>query len=73
MIALFGLLDLIEVAFQFLLIKERSSVDPGELLALLIPPPVRPRDRQQLECLDLPCTRHVRPAAQVKKIALLIG
>ena len=58
---------------ELFLVEERGAVDAGELLAVAVATPVRAGDAQQLECLDLPGARHVRPAAEVEEIALPIG
>ena len=51
-IALFGLLQHLQVGFQPGAFRKGNAVDPGKHLIVLIPPPVRPCHREQLQGLD---------------------
>ena len=61
-----------EVRIQRLLGRERDAVDPLEHLVLLAAAPVGARDGEELEGLDLRRRRHMRPAAEVREIPLLV-
>src|SRR5271166_4481226 len=72
-IALLGLLDLLEMGIELFLPGEGGAVDAGEHLALGIAAPIGARDLHQLErASDLPGRRHMRTAAEVEPVALLV-
>jgi hypothetical protein len=68
-VAFLGLLDVLQVIVKVLLGEERRSVDTLQLRILLISQPVRARDVEQLEGLDFPGRRNMRPAAEVGELA----
>ena len=68
MIALFGLVDLLQVVVEIFLREKRSSIDALQLRILLIAQPVGSGDVEQLECLDFSGGRDVRSAAEVGEL-----
>ena len=64
-VAALRLLQLVQVGVQRLLRLPGRAVDPLELLALLVAPPVGAGDPHQLEVAEPAGRGHVRPAAQV--------
>ena len=70
MIALLGLLEPAQVAVEVILGEPGRAVDALQHLAALVAAPVRAGRVQQLEVLDPPGARHVRPAAQVHERAV---
>ena len=72
MVAALGLFDLPQVVFEFLLAEEGRAVEPLQLLARGVAPPVRPGHRQQLEGADGAGAGDVRPAAKIDELALAI-
>ena len=72
MVALLGLFDLGEVGVEVLLVEERGAVDALEHLAVGLPLPVGPGDREQLERADLAGVGDVRAAAEVDELALAV-
>jgi len=70
-----ALLDLFQprkVLVQLVLRREGDAVDALEHLVLLAAAPVRARDREELERLELRRRRNVRPAAEVRELPLLV-
>ena len=65
-IAAFRLLQSVQVRVELLLRRPRRAVDPLELRAGLVAPPVRPRHREQLEHADPTGRRDVRAEAEVR-------
>ena len=72
MVALLGFLDLVQVLVQVLPGEERGAVDALQLRVVLVAQPVRAGDVEQLERLDAPGGRDVRPAAEVGELAGLV-
>ena len=70
MVALLGLLEPAQVAVEVILGEPGRAVDALQHLAALVAAPVRAGRVQQLEVLDPPGARHVRPAAQVHERAV---
>ena len=70
-VALLGLLELVQILLEILGREERGAVDPLQALVSLIPLPVRAGDREQFEGLDAAHRGDVRPAAEV--VELLAG
>src|SRR5439155_20119707 len=64
-IALARLFEPANVGLEIVLAEPRRAVDALQHLPPLIAAPIRPRRVQQLEVLDPPRTRHVRPATQL--------
>src|SRR6266436_4725648 len=64
-VALPGLLEAPQVALEVVLGEPGRSVDALQHLAALVAPPIGAGGVEQLEVLDPPGARHVRPAAQV--------
>ena len=72
MVAALGLFDLPQMVFELLLAEERGAVEPLQLLARGVAPPVGPRHRQQLERADRAGAGDVRTAAEIDELALPI-
>src|SRR5208283_3355852 len=72
MIALLRLLDLVQVLVEVLPGEERGAVDTLELRVSLIAEPVGASDVEQLEGLNPPGGRDVRPTAEVGEFASLV-
>ena len=73
MVALLGLFDLPEVSVELFLPGEGGTVDAGEHFALGIAAPVGARHLHQLErASHLSGRCHVRAAAQIEPVALLV-
>src|SRR5205823_3002853 len=68
-VALLGLLEELEMVVELFGRWPGSAIDPRELRLFLIPSPVRTRDAQQLESLQLPGRAHVWTTAQVEELA----
>jgi hypothetical protein len=66
------LLELLEVLVEVGLARPDRAIDALQLRIALVPAPVRPGDRQQLERLDLTGLRDMRPTAQVDEAAVLV-
>ena len=72
-VALLGLLDLLEIGVELLLLGEGGAVDAREHLAVGIAAPIGARDLHQLEGVaDLAGRGHVRAAAEIEPVALLV-
>ena len=71
-VALFRLLQHLQVGVLVLLLRPRRAVDPLQHLVLRVAAPVGAGQPHQLEHLELAGRGHVRPAAQVDEIALLV-
>ena len=69
MVALLRLFHLLQVRVEIFLREKRSPVDALQLRILLIAQPVGASDIEQLERLDFPGRRNVRPAAEVSELA----
>src|SRR5438309_703936 len=72
MVTSFRLLVAVQVRLQIFLGCPRGPVDPGELRVLLVPPPVRPRDRGQRERADPTGGGDVRPEAQIHPVVIAV-
>ena len=72
MVALLRFLHLVQIVVEVLLGEERRAVDALQLRILLVAQPVRAGDVEQLERLDAPGGRDVRPAAEVGELAGLV-
>src|SRR5215469_9067308 len=66
-VAFFGLLDVLKMVVELLLRKERRAINSLQLRILLIPQPIRTRDVEQLESLNLAGRWDMRPAAEIDK------
>ena len=71
-VPLLRLLQHVEVGLELLLALERGTVDPGEHLVVLVPPPVRAGEGQELERLDGLGVEGVGSRAEVRELALLV-
>ncbi len=69
-VPLSGLLYNPQILVQLFLCGKPGTVDALEHLVLFIPAPVRPRDTQKFEGLDLPRRRHVGTPAEIDKSPL---
>src|SRR5262249_45568955 len=72
MVALARLLAPPQVRVELILARPDRAVNALEHRALLVAPPVRPGDRQQLERADLARRRDVRALAQVEERPVLV-
>ncbi len=68
-VALLGFFELVEIVVEVLFREEGSPVDALQLRVLLVSQPVRARNVEQLERLDLPGRGNMRPAAEVGELA----
>ena len=72
-VALLGFLDLLEIGVELVLFGEGGPVDARQHLAIGIAAPVGSGDLHQLERIaDLAGRGHVRPAAEIEPVALLV-
>ena len=72
-VALLGFLELLQVRVELLLLGERRAVDAGEHRIVAVAAPIGARDLHQLEGIaDLADAGHVRAAAEVEPVALMI-
>src|SRR6185369_11784229 len=71
-VALLRLLAAPEVLVELLLRRPDRAVDPLERRPLLVAPPVRAGNREELQRADLARALDVRPAAQVDERAVLV-
>ena len=71
-VALFGLLDAVQVLLELLLGGESGCVDSAEHLVMLIAAPVGARHVGELKRLDIAQIRQVRTHAQVGEVAHLV-
>src|SRR5919201_3351797 len=72
MIALLRLLELMQILLQLFFGKKRRAINPLQLRIALFAEPVRAREVQQLERLDLSRRRNVRAATEIEKLARLV-
>ncbi len=72
MVALAGLLQKLQIVVELFFVEKSSAVNPLQLCLALIRAPVGARHLHQLEGLDEAGVGHMRPAAQIGEIALLI-
>ena len=73
MVALLGFLDLLQVSVELFLLGEGGAVDAGEHRVVGIAAPIGARHLHQLEGVaDLAHRRHVRAAAEIEPVALLV-
>ena len=73
MVALLGFLDLLEVGVEFFLLRKCRAVDPRQHRIVGVAAPVGARHLHQLEGVaDLAGRGHVRAAAQIEPVALVI-
>src|SRR5205814_6053690 len=70
-IAALGLFEVREVRVQLGLRRPRRAVHALKLGVPLVASPVRARERQHLEGLDVPRALDVRPAAEIDEVAVL--
>ena len=71
-VPLLGLLKHVEVRLQLLLVLECRAVDPGQHLVVLVAPPVRAGEGEQLERLDGLGVGGVGSGAEVHELTLLV-
>jgi len=72
-VALLRLFELLEIGVELLLLGKGGAVDAAEHLAVGIPAPIGARDLHELERIaDLAGRGHVRAAAEVEPVALLV-
>ena len=72
-VALLGFLELLEIEVEVFRLGKRSAVDAGQHRLRRVAAPVGARDLHQLEgAADLAGRGHVRTAAQVEPVALLV-
>src|SRR5207245_10086853 len=71
-IALAGFFEPANVALEIVLAEPRRPIDALQHLPALIAAPIRSRRVQQLEVLDTPRARHVRPTAQIDERAVRV-
>src|SRR5579872_2485156 len=69
MIAPFGFRKKREICIEFFLLQEGCAVDALQLRLMLVAAPVRARDAEQLECLNLARAMRVTAAAEIGKLA----
>ncbi len=72
MIARLDLFQPLEVRVEILRVEEGGAIDALQLLVLLIAQPVRAGDGRHLERLHAAGRRHMRPAAEVGEVAVLV-
>ena len=73
MVALLRLLELLEIGVELLLLGEGGAVDAGEHRVLGVAAPIGARHLHQLEGVaDLAGRGHVRAAAEIEPVALLV-
>ena len=72
-VALFGLLDVVQVLFKLLFSRPHGPVDALQHGVSLAAAPVSPCNRSELEMLALARARDVRACAQVREIAYRVG
>ena len=72
MIASLRFFDLLQISGEIFLAEPGGAVESLKRFVILIPFPVSPCNRKQFECLDFPCSRNVRPPAQIDKFPLPI-
>ncbi len=73
MVALLGFLDLLQIGVEFLLFCERRAVDARQHRIVAVAAPIGARDLHQLEGVaDLAGGRHMRAAAEIEPVALLV-
>ena len=68
MVAFLRFLNVLEIVFEIFLGKKRRSINPLQLRIFFISQPVRSRDVQQLEGLDLARRRDMRATAEIRKL-----
>ncbi len=69
MVALLGLLNLLQIIVEIFLGKKRRPINALQLRILLIAQPVRPGNIEQLERLDFSGRRQVRTAAEIGELS----
>ena len=73
MVALLGFLDLLQVSVELFLLGEGGAVDAGQHRVVGIAAPIGARHLHQLEGVaDLAHRGHVRAAAEIEPVALLV-
>src|SRR5688572_369342 len=72
MVALLGLVHLLDVLVEVFLAEPSGAVQPLKLLVVRVSLPVRAGNGDQLDRRDPPGVRHMRAAAEVQEIALPI-
>src|SRR5215203_1675747 len=73
MIAALGLFQSRQMSIQLLLCRPGRTVDALQHRPLLVTTPVGAGDREELEGPDLARAGHVRTAAEIEELALLVG
>ncbi len=72
-VALLGLLDLLQIRIEVFLLGERRAVDARQHRVVAVAAPISAGHLHQLERVaDLAGRRHVRPAAEIEPVALKI-
>ena len=72
-VALLGFLDLLQIGVEVFLFRKRRAVDPRQHRIVAVAAPIGAGDLHQLERIaDLAGRRHVRPAAEIEPVALLV-
>ena len=69
-VSLLGLFQHFQVLVKHALLREGYTVDTGELLALLVSPPVSAGYRGELDGLDYGCRHDVRASAKVGEVTV---
>src|SRR5205823_12222852 len=72
MVAPLDLLELLEVGVELLWRRPHGPIDPRELRLCLVAPPVRARDREQLEGADLSGPLDMRSPAEIDEAVVLV-
>src|SRR4029077_4164171 len=73
-VALLRFLDLLEISVEFFLLGERRAVDAGQHRVVAVAAPIGAGHLLQLEGVaDLAGRGHVRTAAEVEPVALLVN
>ncbi len=73
-VALLGFLDLLQISVEFFLLRKRRAVDARQHRVVAVAAPIGTRDLHQLEGVaDLAGRTHMRPAAQVEPVALVVN
>src|SRR5882672_5249228 len=72
MVALFGLLQHLEVGLHLRLVLERGTVNALKLRICVLTLVIRAGDIRQLEGANVPSAHYMRPGAQIDEIAIAI-
>src|SRR5690606_30954964 len=71
-VALLGLLEVVQVRLELVLLEERRGVDALQHLPALVAAPIGAGRAQQLEVLEVRGVRDVRAAAEVRERAIRV-